>query len=212
MTYSLSLRPRALAELAAARERYALVGHSDAFLDELDSVFEAIQAMLLRFPIVYGTIHRALLRRYPFAVFFRIGSGATPSTLSYSPFPSAQRSSALAEALTRPLFDPSYDRSELDPRPRAAAAQPRRVEARARARPRPSPASSGRGRRADPGPSGPSPCHVKCGSSANVNHRDAQSVRFPDVAFSPAAPRVASAHAAVKGPRAPGALGRYARP
>ena len=24
------------------------------------------------FPVVYGTIHRALLRRYPFAVFFRI--------------------------------------------------------------------------------------------------------------------------------------------
>jgi hypothetical protein len=43
MTYSLSLRPRALAELAAAREHYAVVGHGDAFLDEADSVFEAIQ-------------------------------------------------------------------------------------------------------------------------------------------------------------------------
>jgi plasmid stabilization system protein ParE len=72
MTYSLSLRPRALADLAAARERYALVGHGDAFLDEADSVFEAIQAMPLRFPIAYGTVHRALLRRYPFTVFFRI--------------------------------------------------------------------------------------------------------------------------------------------
>jgi plasmid stabilization system protein ParE len=72
MIYSLTLRPRALAELAAASERYALVGHGDAFFDEVDSVFEAIQAMPLRFPIVYGTIHRALLRRYPFAVFFRI--------------------------------------------------------------------------------------------------------------------------------------------
>ena len=48
MTYSLSLRPRALAELAAAGEHYALVGHGDAFLDEADSVFEAIQAMPLR--------------------------------------------------------------------------------------------------------------------------------------------------------------------
>jgi hypothetical protein len=47
MTYSLSLRPRALAELVAASERYALVGHGDAFLDEVDSVFEAIQAMPL---------------------------------------------------------------------------------------------------------------------------------------------------------------------
>src|SRR5207249_1208309 len=72
MNYSLSLRPRALAEVEAARDRYALVGHANSFLDELDSVFEVIQAMPLRFPIVFGKIHRALLRRYPFAVFFRI--------------------------------------------------------------------------------------------------------------------------------------------
>ena len=58
--------------MEAARDQNALVGHGDSFLDELDSVFEVIQAMPLRFPIVYGKIHRALLRRYPFAVFFRI--------------------------------------------------------------------------------------------------------------------------------------------
>ena len=72
MTYSLSLRPRALAEIVAARDRYALVGHGDTFLDELEAVFQVIQTMPLRFPIVYGTIHRALLRHYPFAIFFRI--------------------------------------------------------------------------------------------------------------------------------------------
>lgn len=72
MTYSLSLRPRALAEIEAARDRYKLVGHGDLFVDELEVVFTAIQAMPLRFPIVYGAVHRALLRRYPFAVFFRI--------------------------------------------------------------------------------------------------------------------------------------------
>src|SRR6266513_3170300 len=72
MSHSLSLRPRAIAEIAAARDRYALVGHGESFLDELESVFEVIQAMPLRFPIVYGTVYRALLRRYPFAVFFRI--------------------------------------------------------------------------------------------------------------------------------------------
>jgi plasmid stabilization system protein ParE len=48
------------------------VGHGDSFLNELESVFEVIQAMPLRFPIVDDKIHRALLRRYPFAVFFRI--------------------------------------------------------------------------------------------------------------------------------------------
>jgi plasmid stabilization system protein ParE len=72
MTYSLSLRPRALAELAAARDRYALLGHGESFLEELEAVFDAVQAMPLRFPIVHGAVHRALLGRYPFAVFFRI--------------------------------------------------------------------------------------------------------------------------------------------
>lgn len=35
-------------------------------------MFEAIRAMPLRFPVIYGSTHRALLRRYPFAVFFHI--------------------------------------------------------------------------------------------------------------------------------------------
>lgn len=63
MSYSLSLRPRALREIEAARDRYALVGHGDSFLDELEFVFEAIQATPRRLPIVYGTVSRALLRR-----------------------------------------------------------------------------------------------------------------------------------------------------
>jgi len=72
MTCSLSLRPRALVEVEKARERYAQVGQSEGFLAELDTVLEAIQAMPQRFQIVHDAIHRALLRRYPFAVFFRI--------------------------------------------------------------------------------------------------------------------------------------------
>ena len=72
MSYSLSLRPRALAEIAAARESYALVGYGKTFLAELEAMIEAIQAMPLRFPIIHGKVHRALLRRYPFAVFFRV--------------------------------------------------------------------------------------------------------------------------------------------
>ncbi len=72
MSYELSLRPRALAEIKAAREQYTLVGHGASFVAALETVFEVMQAMPLRFPIAYRTIHRALLRRYPFAVFFRI--------------------------------------------------------------------------------------------------------------------------------------------
>jgi plasmid stabilization system protein ParE len=72
MPFSLSLRPRALAEIQGARVEYTRVGHGDTFLAELEAVVEAIRAMPLRFPIVYASVHRALLKRYPFAVFFRI--------------------------------------------------------------------------------------------------------------------------------------------
>jgi plasmid stabilization system protein ParE len=70
--YALSLRPRALAEFSAVRARYALVGQGKGFLAEVASVFETIQVMPRRFPVVHRGIHRALLRRYPFAIFFRI--------------------------------------------------------------------------------------------------------------------------------------------
>lgn len=86
MTYSLSLRPRALAEIETARDRYELVEHGNQFLAELELVFEAIQAMPLRFPIVHGSIRRALLRRYPFAVFFRVRQ-ATDHVVVLAVFP-----------------------------------------------------------------------------------------------------------------------------
>jgi LmbE family N-acetylglucosaminyl deacetylase len=70
MSHALSLRPRALAAIEGARESYAPVDHRETFLAELEAVFEAIQP--LRFPVVHGKVHRALLRRYPFAVFFRV--------------------------------------------------------------------------------------------------------------------------------------------
>ena len=53
-----------------------MIGHGKTFLAELEAVMEAIQAMPLRFPIIHGAVHRALLRRYPFAVFFRVRPGA----------------------------------------------------------------------------------------------------------------------------------------
>ncbi len=72
MSYSLSLRPRALGEIARARDSYARVGHGESFLAELERVLDVIEALPARFPVAHGSIHRALLKRYPFAVFFRI--------------------------------------------------------------------------------------------------------------------------------------------
>ncbi|MBA3396173.1 MAG: hypothetical protein H0T89_26320 [Deltaproteobacteria bacterium] len=56
MSYSLSLRPRALAEIEKARDGYAQVEHGDTFRAEVEAVVDAIQAMPLRFPVVYETI------------------------------------------------------------------------------------------------------------------------------------------------------------
>lgn len=76
MNRQLRLRPRVLAEIEEARDRYDRVGHGDRFLSELEVVLEAIRALPDRFPVVQGTvIHRALLRRYPFALFFRVREG-----------------------------------------------------------------------------------------------------------------------------------------
>lgn len=72
MKFALLLRPAAFAEIERSRDYYASVGHGDAFVDELDVIFEAMQTMPRRFPLVHGRIHRALLRRYPLAVFFRV--------------------------------------------------------------------------------------------------------------------------------------------
>jgi len=72
MIRELVVRRRALAEIQRARHEYDPLGHGRRFFDDLELVLEAIQAMPLRFPVVYGPIHRALLRRYPYAVFFRI--------------------------------------------------------------------------------------------------------------------------------------------
>jgi plasmid stabilization system protein ParE len=72
MIRELVIRRRALAEIQRARDEYSQLGHGGRFFDDLELVLEAARAMPLRFPIIYGEVHRALLRRYPYAVFFRI--------------------------------------------------------------------------------------------------------------------------------------------
>ena len=74
---TLVLRPRSRAEIQNARIGYDAVGHGASFFAELEAVLDVIQAMPLRFPVIHGAIHRALLRRYPFAVFFRIRPATT---------------------------------------------------------------------------------------------------------------------------------------
>ena len=72
MMFELRVRPRALSEIRQIPQDYTRLGHERSFLTELDLVLERLRAMPRQFPLVAGPIHRALLRRYPYAVFFRI--------------------------------------------------------------------------------------------------------------------------------------------
>lgn len=72
MMFELRVRPRALSEIRQILQDYTRLGHERSFLTELDRVFETLRAMPRRFPLVAGSLHRALVRRHPYAVFFRI--------------------------------------------------------------------------------------------------------------------------------------------
>jgi plasmid stabilization system protein ParE len=72
MIRELVIRRRALGEIQRARREYSQLGYGGRFFEDLELVLEAARAMPLRFPVVYGEVRRALLRRCPYAVFFRI--------------------------------------------------------------------------------------------------------------------------------------------
>jgi plasmid stabilization system protein ParE len=70
MSFSLSVTDRAAREIAAARAEYAQHGKAADFMASVDHVFERLFEHPRMYPVVYDTVHRALLRRFPFAVFF----------------------------------------------------------------------------------------------------------------------------------------------
>lgn len=85
MSHALSLRPRAVREIDAARAEHGRVGHGASFLADLERAIDAIQEMPRRFPVVHGVVHRALLKRYPFAVFFRVRASEQVIVLAVLP-------------------------------------------------------------------------------------------------------------------------------
>ena len=70
----LRFRPEVAADLRSAQEWYEArrrgLGHE--FILALESLLERVDATPGEFPSVYGKVHRALLRRFPYAVFFII--------------------------------------------------------------------------------------------------------------------------------------------
>ena len=74
MNHTIRLREEADLDLAEAASWYenqrAGLGHE--FLDEVVSTLAAIEKRPLSFPVIHRHTHRALIGRFPFAVFYRI--------------------------------------------------------------------------------------------------------------------------------------------
>jgi len=76
MTYDIRLREEAENDLTEASTWYQQqqpgLGHE--FLDEVLSLLQSIQERPLSFPIIYRETRRALTKKFPFCVFYRIQS------------------------------------------------------------------------------------------------------------------------------------------
>ena len=72
MTRALDVRPQAEADIADAYDYYH--GYStdlaSDFIDELDGVLARVRDNPAHFQPVHRDLHRALLRRFPYAVFY----------------------------------------------------------------------------------------------------------------------------------------------
>jgi plasmid stabilization system protein ParE len=72
MSYSLIVLPTVLEDLATTLRDWEQFDAGRALLTQLAATFDKIRERPYRFPIVYGEVHRALTRRYHFAIFFEI--------------------------------------------------------------------------------------------------------------------------------------------
>lgn len=73
MTQRIVFRPQAQAEVEAARRWYEResAGLGSRFASAVDEALGRLVERPLAFPCVSGDIRRALLKRFPYAVFFR---------------------------------------------------------------------------------------------------------------------------------------------
>jgi len=70
MTFELVVEPSAARDIAEADAHHAQFGKADALIAAIDHVFEQLTNRPLMYPAVHEDIRRALLRRFPFSVFF----------------------------------------------------------------------------------------------------------------------------------------------
>lgn len=72
MKYTLSIEPEAEADIEATFRWYEerSKGLGSEFLRAVDAIFASIRRHPLAFPIVYKQMRRALLRRFPYGIFY----------------------------------------------------------------------------------------------------------------------------------------------
>ncbi|MEZ2230493.1 MULTISPECIES: type II toxin-antitoxin system RelE/ParE family toxin [unclassified Microcoleus] len=76
MNYALVFRPEVREELDEAYNWYESqqVGLGDDFLDSVDETLNRICQMPESYPVVYRDVRRSVVRRFPYAVYYRIVS------------------------------------------------------------------------------------------------------------------------------------------
>lgn len=74
MTHTIIVRRLAASDLADAHAWYdeQRAGLGREFLDEVEAALKRIAEGPLRFPCALGDVRRALVRRFPYSVYFRI--------------------------------------------------------------------------------------------------------------------------------------------
>lgn len=73
MTFSVVFRPQAEDELVSARQWYEeqQVGLGARFADAFGEIIGRISSNPSEFPVVYGQIRRAVMRQFPYGIYFR---------------------------------------------------------------------------------------------------------------------------------------------
>lgn len=74
MTHTIVFRPQADEEAEAARRWYEeqKPGLGVRFADSIDETLRRIAADPLAYPLVHGEFRRAVVRQFPFALYFRV--------------------------------------------------------------------------------------------------------------------------------------------
>ena len=74
MVRDLTIRPKAEAELSAAFNWYEdqVLGLGSDYLDTVETTLHTLQRNPETYPVVYNSIRRCLIRRFPYAIFYLV--------------------------------------------------------------------------------------------------------------------------------------------